>query len=161
MKRVAIFVDIQNIYYTVKSAYHSHFDYAAFWSFITTDRQVIKAYAYAIDRADAKQREFQQILRTIGFEIKLKPYISRSDGSTKGDWDVGITIDVLELAPSVDIVVLASGDGDFAPLLEKVHKSYGVTTEVYGVPALTATALVQSAQKYFPIGKELLIKRKS
>ena len=70
---------------------------------------------------DARQQQFQQILRKLGFTVKLKPYIQRSDGSAKGDWDVGITIDVLDAAARVDEVVLASGDGDFDLLLERVR----------------------------------------
>lgn len=156
MERVAIFVDVQNIYYTVKQHYHCHFDYNQFWSMITTDRYVVNAYAYAIDKGDAQQKEFQRILKAIGFKVKLKPYISRSDGSTKGDWDVGITIDILDNAPLVDTVVLASGDGDFAILLEKIHHDYDIKTEVYGVPALTSNSLIQSAQKFVSIDGRLL-----
>jgi uncharacterized LabA/DUF88 family protein len=158
LERVAIFVDVQNIYYTVKSCYQCHFDYNVFWKMATANRQVIQAFAYAIDKGDARQIEFQRILKMIGFEVKLKPYITRSDGSTKGDWDVGITIDVLEAAHSVDTVVLASGDGDFAPLLEKIHKDRGIVTEVYGIPSLTANSLIHSAQKYIPIDGALLRK---
>lgn len=161
MERVSLFVDVQNIYYTVKSYYQCHFDYTAFWTAITANRQVVNAYAYAIDKGDPKQKDFQRILKTIGFEVKLKPYISRSDGSTKGDWDVGITIDILDAAPKVDTIILASGDGDFAMLLDKVHKDYGVATEVYGVPALTAHALIHSAQKFIPIEGRLLKKNPS
>ena len=158
-ERVAIFVDVQNIYYTVKSAYGCHFDYSVFWARATANRQVVNAYAYAIDKGDPQQIEFQRILKTIGFTVKLKPYISRSDGSTKGDWDVGITIDVLESVGEVDTVVLASGDGDFAILLDKVHKDYGVNCEVYGVPALTAKGLVNASQQFVGI-EESLLKRK-
>lgn len=156
VERVAIFVDVQNIYYTVKSCYQCHFDYTVFWAMTTANRQVINAYAYAIDRKDAKQIEFQRILKGIGFNVKLKPYIARSDGSTKGDWDVGITMDILDHVQQVDTIVLASGDGDFAMLLDKVHKDYKIVTEVYGVPSLTAGALIKSAQKFVPIEGELL-----
>lgn len=155
MSRVSIFVDVQNIYYTVKSYYQCHFDYNAFWARVTADREVVHAYAYAIDKGDPKQREFQRILRAIGFDVKLKPYIARSDGSTKGDWDVGITIDILEDARNTDTIVLASGDGDFSMLLDKV-KEYGVKTEVYGVRSLTADSLVNSAQKFIAIDGALL-----
>lgn len=158
-ERVAIFVDVQNIYYTVKSFYRCHFDYTAFWRAATANRTIVSAFAYAIDKGDAQQIEFQKILTKIGFNVKLKPYISRSDGSTKGDWDVGITIDILESVRSVDTVVLASGDGDFAMLLDKIHKDYNIRTEVYGVPSLTADALVNAAQKFIPVEGQLLKKK--
>jgi len=92
MKTVSIFVDVQNVYYTTKQIFGKHFDYNKFWSQATNNRKVVKAFAYAIDRGDQKQKEFQNILRAIGFNVKLKNYIQRSDGSAKGDWDVGITI---------------------------------------------------------------------
>ena len=107
----------------------------------------MKAIAYAIDRDDEKQRQFQNILRGIGFEVKLKPFIRRHDGSTKGDWDVGITLDILDYVPHVDIVVLASGDGDFDLLVQKIIEQYGVSVEVYGVAELTAGSLIRAASK--------------
>ena len=158
MERVALFVDVQNIFYTVRDAYHCHFNYTAFWKAVTNNRQVVKAFAYAIDRGDAKQREFQEILRKIGFEIKLKPYISRADGSSKGDWDVGITIDMLDYATKADILVLASGDGDFALLLDRIKQFNHVRSEVYGVPQLTAKSLMLAADKFYPIENSLLLR---
>jgi uncharacterized LabA/DUF88 family protein len=156
--RIAVFVDVQNIYYTVRQAYGCHFNYTAFWNDISSRGQIEHAFAYAIDRGDRKQQQFQQILQQIGFEIKLKPYIQRSDGSAKGDWDVGITLDVVDYAQQVDTVVLASGDGDFDLLLQKVIRDYQVDAEVYGVQALTANSLIDSATTYYPIEDSLLLK---
>ncbi len=117
----------------------------------------MSATAYAIHRGDDKQLQFQNALKHIGFTVKLKPYIQRSDGSAKGDWDVGITIDVMEAAKDVDTVVLLSGDGDFDLLLEKINKDCGVSTEVYGVPALTANSLIEAAGIYHRIEEDLLL----
>jgi len=83
MEKVAIFVDVQNIYYTTKQNYQRHFNYTAFWLQAVANREVVAAFAYAIDKGDSKQQGFQQKLRHIGFEVKLKPYIQRSDGSAK------------------------------------------------------------------------------
>lgn len=157
MKNVSIFVDVQNIYYTTKEKYNRNFDYNKFWSVITSNREVVTAIAYAIDSNNEKQKQFQNILRAIGFKVKLKPFINRSDGSAKGDWDVGIAIDVMEYAPKSDIVVLASGDGDFDLLIRKINNSFNVTSEVYGVPNLTANSLINSASKFFPIEESLLL----
>ena len=158
MSRIALFADVQNLYYTVRQGYGCHFNYAALWATLETQGEIVEAYAYAIDRGDARQQQFQQILRKLGFEVKLKPYIQRSDGSAKGDWDVGITIDVLDAAPRVDEVVLASGDGDFAILLDKIRASYGVEAVAYGVPGLTAQALMRAASRYVPVEGSLLLK---
>jgi len=143
VKKVSLFVDVQNIYYTTKSAYQSHFDYNKFWSQATKDRQIVTARAYAIDRGDKKQIEFQNILRAIGFDVQLKPFITRRDGSSKGDWDVGI---------------LASGDGDFDLLLKKIKTKFDTNSEVYGVPQLTAASLIAEATTFKPIDAKLLLR---
>lgn len=157
MKKVSLFVDVQNIYYTTRHAYNRNFDYNKFWQQVTHDRIVVSAYAYAIDRGDQKQQQFQNILRGIGFQVKLKPYIQRRDGSSKGDWDVGITLDVMEAAAHTDVILLASGDGDFDLLLQRAQQRYRVETEVYGVPVLTSNALINSATRYIPIKEDLLL----
>ena len=156
MEKVSIFVDVQNIYYTCRQTYQRNFDYNKFWAEVTRGRELIGAYAYATDRGDAKQMQFQSILHAIGFTVKLKPYIKRRDGTSKGDWDVGIAIDVLEAAREVDTVVLLSGDGDFDLLMKKIRDYYSVRAEVYGVPALTANALIDSASLYHRIDEGLL-----
>ena len=158
MKKISLFVDVQNIYYTTRSKYQSNFDYNKFWGHETEAREIVTARAYAIDRGDKKQIEFQNILRAIGFEVKLKPFITRSDGSSKGDWDVGIAIDVMEFAPQSDIVVLASGDGDFHLLLRKIKTKFNTDSEVYGVPELTAASLIAEATTFKPIDDKLLLR---
>lgn len=155
--RVAIFVDVQNVFYTVKECHGCHFDYREFWDRVTAGREVAAAFAYAIDRGDPKQIRFQQILESIGFEVKLKPFIQRRDGSAKGDWDVGITIDMIELATEIDVAVLASGDGDFDLVVRKLRETHGVEVEVYGARKLTAASLIRAATRYFPIEGHLLL----
>lgn len=157
MTKVAIFVDIQNVYYTVREAYGRNFDYNKFWAQATANRDVVKAFCYAIDRGDQKQREFQNILRAIGFDVKLKPFIQRSDGSAKGDWDVGIALDAMEYAEQADVIVLVSGDGDFDILVNKIRVKHGKKVEVYGVPQLTAASLMSEASEFIAINKELLL----
>ena len=157
MRKVAIFVDVQNIYYTTKQSYQRHFNYSAFWAQATANRMVVGDFAYAIDKGDKKQQGFQNILRQIGFEVKLKPYIQRSDGSAKGDWDVGITLDVIEYADKADIIILLSGDGDFDLLLNKINATYSITTEVYGVLSLTSPSLINSANRFIEIDSKMLL----
>jgi uncharacterized LabA/DUF88 family protein len=156
LEKIAIFVDVQNIYYTTRQVYSRQFNYRRFWQHIQHQGDIIMANAYAIDKGDEQQQKFQSALKHIGFDIKLKPYIQRSDGSAKGDWDVGIAIDVLEAAENADTIVLLSGDGDFDLLLRKVSQKYGCKTQVYGVPQLTATSLVNATDKFFKIDSDLL-----
>ncbi len=160
MEKVVLLVDVQNVYYTTKQIHKQNFDYNYFWLKSTSNREIVKAIAYTTDRGDQKQKQFQNILSAIGFEVKLKPFIQRSDGSAKGDWDVGITIDAMEYSAAADVVVLVSGDGDFALLVEKIKQDHGVSVEVYGVRQLTANALIRAATKFVPIEGKLLLPRK-
>ena len=157
MKKIAVFVDVQNIYYTCRQAYGRQFNYQALLDRVGNGGDIVAATAYAIDRGDEKQRKFQNALKKMGFTVKLKPFIQRGDGSAKGDWDVGIAIDVLDVAPDVDVVVLLSGDGDFDLLLKKIRDDYRVRAEVYGVPDLTANALIDAASLYHRIDETLLL----
>lgn len=156
VKKIALFVDVQNIYYTTRDTYGRQFNYRKLWKKISAQGDIVSAIAYAIHRGDDKQQKFQDALKHIGFTVKLKPYIQRSDGSAKGDWDVGITIDVMELANNVDTVILLSGDGDFDLLLKKISDTYNVRTEVYGVAALTANSLIDATDIYHRIDEDLL-----
>tara|TARA_R110002095_G_scaffold196271_1_gene175116 strand:+ start:193 stop:666 length:474 start_codon:yes stop_codon:yes gene_type:complete len=157
MDKIAIFVDVQNIYYTTRQAYGRQFNYRKLWQTISQQGSISQATAYATNRDDDGQQKFQSALKHMGFSVKLKPFIQRSDGSAKGDWDVGITIDVLDAAKDVDTVILLSGDGDFDLLLEKINRQYDVSTEVYGVPELTAKSLIDVASFFHPIDADLLL----
>ncbi len=154
--KTAIFVDVQNIYYTTKEHYNLNFNYKIFIEYISESHEIIKAIAYAINKNDPKQKQFQRTLESFGFEVKLKPFIKRGDGSAKGDWDVGITIDILEYAPVCDKIILLSGDGDFDLLVKKVIDKYGVIVEVFGVKELTSDSLINSASIFTPISKSFL-----
>ena len=164
MKKIAVFVDVQNIYYTVKDTFGCNFNYRKLWDKLSSDGEIVVANAYAIDRNDPQQRGFQKALDAIGFKVKLKPFIQRSDGSAKGDWDVGIAIDVMDsvtaIEEPVDTVVLLSGDGDFDRLLTRISQSNEVETVVYGVEALTAKSLIDAADVFEPIDENLLLKNK-
>ncbi len=157
MPKIAILVDVQNIYYTTRDAFAKQFNYRAFWQHISQLGEIVIANAYAIDKGDSQQEKFQSALRHIGFDVKLKPYIQRSDGSAKGDWDVGITIDALLAAEQIDTLVLLSGDGDFDLLLLTLKQKYQCHTIVYGVAQLTATSLVNAADQFVKIDSNLLM----
>lgn len=156
VERVAILVDVQNVYYTTRQAFERHFDYHAFWARFAAGREVAVANAYAVERGDPRQQQFQAILRRIGFEVKLKPYIQRSDGSAKGDWDVGIALDAMDAAAAVDRLVLVSGDGDFDLLVTRIRERHGIPVEVVGVERLTAASLMRAASHFVPIEGDLL-----
>ena len=163
MRKIAVFADVQNIYYTVKESNHCHFNYGELWDQLSEEGEIVSAFAYAIDRDDQQQKGFQEILRKLGFTVKLKPYIYRADGSSKGDWDVGITIDVIDAISNpgtkVDTVVLLSGDGDFDILMRRVTRNSQIKTIVYGAADLSARSLVEAATEFRPIEGNLLLKK--
>ena len=159
LEKIGIFVDVQNIYYTCRQVYNGNFDYNAFWAMATRNREVVCAHAYATDRGDKKQQEFQNILRAIGFKVELKAVLKRRDGTTKADWDVGIALDIYEAAPKCDRIVLASGDGDFGILLDRINERFRTKSDVYGVRALTSNLLTGPADRFFPIDEKLILGR--
>ncbi|MCX7552744.1 NYN domain-containing protein [Marinicella sp. S1101] len=149
--KIGVFVDVQNIYYTTREAFGRTFDYRKFWQHVSDMGQIEVAKAYAISRNVDDQKKFQSALRHIGFDVILKPMFRRQDGTTKGDWDVGITIDVLEAAAELDRVILLSGDGDFAILLQHIMKKHGIKTQVFGVPKLTSDSLINACTDFTAI----------
>lgn len=153
-------MDVQNIYYTTRQAFHQHFDYNELWRLVTTGKDVAIANAYAIASHQDKQRQFHNILRGIGFSVKLKPFITRADGSAKGDWDVGITIDVMEHAKSCERVYLLSGDGDFELLVRKLQDDFKVPVTVIATEKLTANNLIEAADEFIAIDQHLLLQKK-
>jgi len=156
-EKISLFVDVQNIYYTCREAFQANFDYNKFWAMATANREVVSAFAYATERGDEKQQQFQNILRAIGFSVQLKPVLKRLDGSTKADWDVGIALDVYEAAQNGSNIVLASGDGDFTILLQRIRQRFRTRTEVYGVRQLTSKPLIMTADRFIEIDKRLLL----
>jgi uncharacterized LabA/DUF88 family protein len=157
VKSIAVFADVQNIYYTTRQAYGRQFNYRRLWQQISARGCIELAHAYATERGDEKQIKFQNALRHIGFEVKLKPYIQRADGSAKGDWDVGIALDIVDAAATVDTIVLLSGDGDFDLVMDRVRIKHALNAEVYGVAQLTAKSLIDAATTFYPIEADLLL----
>jgi uncharacterized LabA/DUF88 family protein len=157
MKKIAIFADVQNIYYTTRQALGRQFNYRALWKMIASRGEIRQAYAYAIESTNIKQNQFQDTLREIGFEVKLKPYIQRKDGSAKGDWDVGIALDVIETASNIDEIILLSGDGDFDILAKRAQDRYQANVVVVSVKSLTAASLINAASGHIDIQQDLLM----
>lgn len=152
-----IFVDVQNIYYTCRDHFHRPFDYRKFYAAIASECEIKFAFAYAIQSQNDGQHKFQRALSSNGYKVKTKPFIQRNDGSAKGDWDVGITIDIMDTAEQLDRVYLLSGDGDFAHLMVRLKDFQATQSHVVSVEALTARALIDSCHVYTPIDASMLI----
>jgi len=146
-QRVAVLADSQNLYHTAQSVYSRNIDYAALLEEGVADRTLTRALAYVI-KADAPEEEaFFDALEDIGFETRIKAIRTFQDGSKKADWDVGMSLDAVSLAPHVDTVVLCTGDGDFARLCRYLEHE-GVRVEVMGFGESTAEDLIGAARSF-------------
>ena len=154
--RVGVFVDVQNMFYAAKDRYGGRVDYIKLLDLIVGPRYLMGAYAYIVQIPEIDQAPFLSLLEHNGYTIKSKDLRLRGDGSAKGDWDVGIAVDVVSLLGSLDVVILASGDGDFCPLAELI-KQQNKRVEVVAFEHNTSMDLQQIADQFFPIGDELLI----
>ena len=154
--RVGVFVDVQNMFYAAKDRYGRRVDYIKLLDLIVGPRYLMGAYAYVVQIPEIDQAPFLSLLEHNGYTIKSKDLRLRGDGSAKGDWDVGIAVDVVSMLGSLDVVILASGDGDFCPLAELI-KQQNKRVEVVAFEHNTSMDLQQIADQFFPIGDELLI----
>lgn len=161
-QRIGVFVDVQNLYYSAKHLYNSKVNFSAVLKEVISDRKLIRAIAYVI-KADTKDEQaFYEALEEIGFEVKAKDLQVFYGGAKKGDWDVGISMDVMRLAVKLDVVVLVSGDGDFTDLLMHA-KSLGCRVEVVSFGKSTSHKLREVADFFTDLDsskKYLLKKRK-
>ncbi len=146
-QRVGVFVDVQNMYYSARALYNQKVNFKNLLKEAVGNRQLVRAFAYGITTEEAHEGDFHSALADQGFEVKTKPLQSFAGGQKKGDWDVGIAMDVLRLEPKIDVAVLVSGDGDFIPLLD-FSKERGMRMEVMGFRESTSSALIEAADKF-------------
>lgn len=155
-EHVGVFVDVQNMFYAAKDRFERRVDYIKLLDLIVGPRDLICAYAYIVQIPEIKQANFISLLEHNGYTIRSKDLRLRGDGSAKGDWDVGIAVDVVSMLGSLDVVILASGDGDFCPLAELI-KQQQKRIEVVAFEHNTSMDLQAMADQFFPIGEELLM----
>ncbi len=128
-QRVAVFIDTQNLYHSAKNLYKSKVNFSAVVKAAVGDRKLIRALAYVVNTESGEEAPFFEALEKSGIEVKTKDLQIFFGGAKKADWDVGMAIDAIKHAAKVDAIVLATGDGDFIPLVEYV-KSQGCQVEV-------------------------------
>ena len=156
-QRVAVFVDVQNMFYSARKQFKAKLNYIRLLDEAVAGRRLVRALAYIVQTPEIDQKNFIEMLTHNGFEVKSKALKVRPDGSTKGDWDMGIAIDAIGMADKLDVVILVSGDGDFSSLVSML-KSRGVRVEVMAFPASTADELSEVVDDFYPITHKLLIK---
>ena len=161
--RVGVFVDVQNIYYSAKNLYGRYPDYEKILKKIVEKRKLICAFAYCVRAYLPKQDDFFLALENVGFEVKTKDLQIFPGGMKKGNWDVGIAVDILRFSKRVDAIILVSGDGDFADLLNYL-KHEGVKTEVAAFGKTCSTKLREVADEFLDLDEkpeQYLIKKLS
>jgi uncharacterized LabA/DUF88 family protein len=146
-QRVGIFVDVSNMYYSAKAMYQKKVNFKAILDEALGDRALIRAIAYVIKADVGEEATFFEALTHIGYEVKSKDLQIFYGGNKKGDWDVGLAMDTIKLAPKLDVVVLVSGDGDYVPLVEYLQ-SLGQRVEVAAFSRSASGKLQEAADRF-------------
>jgi len=153
-QRVGVFIDTQNLYHSAKHLYKSRVNFGAVLEEAVGDRILIRAIAYVISTEAGDEKNFFEALTKMGIETKVKPIQIFSDGSKKADWDVGIAIDAVKLAPKLDTIILATGDGDFVPLIEYLDLNEGCQVEVISFGKSSSQKLKEAAHAFTDMGDD-------
>ena len=152
-QRDGVFVDVQNLYYSAKALYGHKVNFDEILKEAVDGRQLVRAIAYTIKADMPEEQNFFDALGTIGFEVKSKELQTFVSGQKKGDWDVGVAVDVLKMAPKLDVIVLCSGDGDYADLLHHA-KAEGCRAEVISFGKSTSTKLLEEVDDFIDMDKK-------
>ena len=155
--RVGIFVDVQNMFYSAKNLYHGRLDFEKFLELALHGRKLVQATAYIVKTPEIDQSKFINLLKNNEYVVKTIDLKTGMNGFAKGNWDVGMVMDIFELADKMDVIALASGDGDFVPLVKYLQKR-GIRVEVYAFAYNTAIDLKECADKFYPLQENILIK---
>lgn len=163
-QRVAVLVDVQNMFYSAKHLHRSKLDYSRVLEGALDGRLLVRAIAYIIQKADVDQSGFHEALARFGYELKIKELkIRQVEGSertvAKGSWDIGIAVDAMQLAPKIDTLILVTGDGDYSYLADTI-RNLGVKVEVVSFEGSTASELVRSCDRFVPIKQEWIFVEK-
>ena len=150
-QRVAVFIDTQNVYHSARNLYKSYVNFAAILKDALAGRRLVRAMAYVIASEAGDENAFFDALTKIGIETKVKDLQVFSDGAKKGDWDVGLTVDAITIAPRIDAAVIISGDGDYVPLVEYLQKHSGIQVEVISFGKSTSMKLKEAADDFFDL----------
>ncbi len=151
-QRVALFVDIQNMYYSAKNMYDGKVNYRNILKAAQDKRKLIRALAYVIKASTKNEDNFFDALEDMGFFVKRKDLKKFHGGAKKGDWDMGIAIDAIELSEKIDVAVLVTGDGDFTSLVNHI-KAKGVQVEVMSFKKSTASELIEASDVYIDLAQ--------
>lgn len=152
-QRVAVFIDTQNLYHTAKNLYHAKINFGNVLKHAVAGRQLIRARAYVVNTESGEETAFFEALHKLGIEVRTKDLQIFGDGSKKADWDVGLAVDAIAAAPKLDAVILATGDGDFCPLVEYLRMNEGCQVEVISFGRSTSAKLKETTDEFIDMDK--------
>jgi len=149
-QRVEVLIDVQNLYHSARNLYESKVNFGAILKTAIAGRKFIRAFAYVVRTKTGEEKPFFEALTKLGIETRVRDLQEFYGGAKKADWDVGIVIDAIRTAPSVDVVVLGSGDGDFIPLVEYL-KNRGKRIEIIAFGKTTSSKLKEVADEFIDL----------
>ncbi len=152
-QRVGVFVDVQNLYYSAKNLYNAKVNFAQVLREAVAGRKLVRAISYVIKADIKEEKNFHDALEKIGFEVKSKDLQTFVGGAKKGDWDIGIAMDMIELANKLDTLILVSGDGDFVDLVQHLRRAMGCRIEVMAFGPSSSGRLREEADEFFDMDR--------
>lgn len=153
-QRVGVFIDAQNLYHSARHLFNKRVNFEAVLDDAVADRKLIRAIAYVISSETGEEETFFEALTKLGIETKTKDLQIFADGSKKADWDVGLAVDAMKLAPKLDAVILISGDGDFVPMVTHLQHTAGVQVEVVSFASSSAASLIEAADDFLDLADD-------
>lgn len=152
-QRVGVFIDVQNLYYSAKALHGARVNFSEILKNAVGDRKLVRAIAYAVKAEMPEEQSFFDALTKLGLEVRTKELQTFINGTKKADWDVGIAVDILKMAPKLDAIVLCSGDGDFQMLLHHA-KAEGCLTEVISFGKSTSQKLIEESDLFIDMDQD-------
>lgn len=151
-QRVGVFIDTQNLYHSARNLYQARVNFGAVLKDAVAGRKLVRAVAYVITTEAGDEKNFFEALAKQGIETKTKDLQIFAGGSKKADWDVGLAVDVIKMAPRLDSAVIVSGDGDFIPLVEYLQ-TIGVQVEVVSFGKSTSGKLREAVDDFVDLSE--------
>ncbi len=153
-QRVAVLIDVQNMYHSAKNLYGSRVNFKEVLKTAVAGRKLIRAIAYVIHTETPEEKSFFDALGKSGLEVKMKDLQIFPGGMKKGDWDVGVAVDAIKFSDLVDAIVLVTGDGDFIPLVEYLQITKGIQTEVIAFSKSASAKLKEEADDFIDLSED-------
>ena len=153
-QRVGVLVDVSNMYHSAKNLYKKRVNFKEILKDAVAGRKLIRATAYVIKTETEEESYFFEALSQQGFEVRMKDLQIFAGGAKKADWDVGITVDAIKLAPKLDVVILVTGDGDYVPLVNYLQNTTGCLVEIMAFRQTASSRLIEEADDFINLSED-------